>query len=153
MRVAALLLVAACAPAYSSGDDYYGGYTPDPGRAPSGNLCESDAACGTGNVCARDGACVAAEDVVVAHVAWTLSGAPANAQTCANLLDLDIQFVDQADDYWFGFSPVPCVEGKFTIDKLPKWYTQVGLGPIGDRTGASGFLDGTTGVVSIDLPY
>jgi hypothetical protein len=156
MRLALVVtLVGACSSPYSTGDDV-GTYDPGSVLPPtsSGN-CEQDTDCGVnaGLVCARDYSCDTPDQVVTAHITWTISGQPANATTCANISDLDIQFTDDSDEWWFGFSPVPCVEGKFTIDKLPRWYTRVGLGPVGPRTGNATAIDPTTGTATIDLPY
>lgn len=153
MRLALVVLLGACSSPYSTGDDY-GTYDPGSQLPPTGSGgCEQDSECGSNLVCARDYSCDTADQVMVAHIHWTVSGQPANATTCANIADLDIQFTDDNDAWWFGFSPVPCVEGKFTIDKLPKWYTRVGLGPVGPRTGNAAAIDPTTGEATIDLPY
>lgn len=152
--VAALVIIGACSSPYQ-GDDYpYYGNDPDSQLPPTSNGgCEKDSDCGTDLVCARDYSCDTADQVMVAHISWTVSGQPANATTCKDIADLDIQFTDDSDQWWFGFSPVPCIEGKFTIDKLPKWYTRVGLGPVGPRTGGAAAIDPTTGAATIDLPY
>jgi hypothetical protein len=142
--------------------------TPDPGPGSSGGWgsgyggggggggfgCHQDSDCGGGStvVCARDGECLASSQVKTVHVTWTLKGAAAGAITCAASSDLDLTFAAGAGDQ-FGFSPVPCAEGKFTVDKLPTWYTEVELSRTGDqRGGASGLFD-ATGTAALDLPY
>ena len=82
-----------------------------------------------------------------------MSSQPASAQTCASAPHLDLTFIDPNGDQ-FGFSPVPCAEGKFTIDKMPSFYQTVELSRTGDygESGASGYFD-TDGTVALDLGY
>jgi hypothetical protein len=142
----------------SGGDD--GGYGGDYGGWGSGvggvgggggYGCHQDADCGT-DVCARDGECVLASEVRIVHVLWTVHDAAASATSCTNAPHLDITFYDGNADS-FGFSPVPCVEGKFTVDKLPTWYTSVGLERAGDYNGGATAAFDATGNASLDLPY
>src|SRR4051794_32585580 len=154
MRLALLpLLCSACIqqtfpdPGPDTGGDPNGGWGTGPGGT-GGNTsfgCGGDAECGTGNVCARDGECLPSSEVRTVHVAWTVSGTAASADTCLGAPHLDLTFSD-AQQEQFGFSPVPCAEGKFTVDKLPSWYTTVGLARTGDYgggTSASFDADGT----------
>lgn len=90
--------------------------------------CKADSECG-GDVCARNGECVAASDVGMLKVTWTVNGQMANATTCAPAPDLELWF-DSSTDY-FGFEPVPCMEGQFTIDKIPLRYDSVELDKAG----------------------
>lgn len=127
-------------PGGTGGDDYYG--------------CHQDVECGTASlVCARDGECLSASDVKTIHVAWTVNGQPANTTTCATMPHLDLTFFDTQEEQ-FGFSPVPCAEGKFTVDKLPSWYDSVGLSRTGDygAGGVSATFD-TGGTATLDLVY
>ncbi len=148
--------LAGCEPTYSSGGG--GGGEGGWGTGPGGNGgsdsfgCEQDSDCGGGTqVCARDGECIDSSQVIEVHITWTLSGAPASSTTCASSTDLQLSFLsDQGDE--FGFAPVPCVEGKFTIDKLPNWYTSVQLSTDYDDEGPIGKID-SSGDVAIDLPY
>ena len=53
----------------------------------------------------------------------------------------------------FGYSPVPCDAGKFTVDKLPTRFTSVAL--VRDSEGPGGVsetFDGE-GTATVDLPY
>lgn len=118
--------------------------------------CQSDAECGTGNVCARTFECMPASAVRVIHVNWTLLGQPASVATCANSQKLQIGFYSTSagTDYpeW-GYAPVPCVQGKFTIDKFPTSFTRASLAPQNSyETPITGTFD-ATGNASIDLPY
>ena len=126
----------------------------DPGwTGPGGNPvsgCHQDSECG-GQVCARDGTCEAAADLRAIHVTWTLHGQPANTTSCAHSPNLQIQFTSPANDQ-LGFAPVPCREGKFSIDKLPTWYNVVGLG-LDASGGYSAAIDRLTGNAAIDLLY
>jgi len=135
---------------WGDGAGGYGGGT--------GAWCEQDTDCaGSGQVCARDGECLAAADVRVIHVSWTVSGQPASATTCTAAPDLMLTFsiedYGNSNEYDFGFAPVPCAEGKFTIDKMPTSYEYVDLVRNMDESGGSdGSFDGS-GDVSLDLPY
>jgi hypothetical protein len=159
-------LLGACV---TPGDDdggYYGGGGGDPGWGtgtgggggePS-SWCEADTDCvGSGQVCARDGECLDSSGVRTIHVNWTVSGQPASAAACVNAPDLMLTFFDGAvgdpDGYEFGFAPVPCPEGKFTIDKMPLVYTGIDLVRNGDETGGSDGVFDALGDVSLDLAY
>ena len=140
-----------------SGDD--GGYQPGWGQGvggeggPASFGCEQDSDCGSSNVCARDGECLPQSEVRTIHVTWTLSGVAASTASCTNAASLDITFYDNRQQDAFGFAPVPCDEGKFTVDKLPTSYGSVGLERDGDYNGgAMGTFDGS-GDASLDLPY
>jgi hypothetical protein len=122
----------------------------NPGGTVSG--CTQDAQCFGGNVCARTGGCVAPSDVRAVHVTWTLTGQPASAASCTNAPNLVIHFVEGNDGEWIDFSPVPCSEGKFTVDKLPSWFTRVTLKKESDTTKQASDID-TTGNATLDLPY
>jgi hypothetical protein len=88
--------------------------------------CAVDADCG-GDVCARDGECAAASDIRGVKVTWTLNGQTANATTCASSPDFFLEFYNSSNGYDFGYEPVPCMQGQFFIDKIPREYTEVGL--------------------------
>lgn len=97
------------------------------GGSPS-SPCKQDAECG-GDVCARNGECVTASEVQMVKITWTVNGQQANATTCAPAPNLELWF-DSRTDY-FGFEPVPCMEGQFTIDKIPMRYDSVELDKAG----------------------
>jgi len=123
------------------------------GGGTSGYGCQSDAACGTGNVCARNGECTSATNVRIVHVLWTLKGQTATDTTCASAPKLAITFSTTIGSDMFGFSPVPCDAGKFTIDKLPTRYSEASLSRTSDSYGGdSGSFD-AQGNVTLDLPY
>lgn len=127
-------------------------WEPPPDQPPGTWYCEKDSDC-PGQVCARDGSCQNAADLYAAHVNWTLKGQPASAQTCSAVPSLELQF-DQGDAYGFGFAPVPCAEGKFSIDKLPTWYTRIDLYGVDDPGGGtSGVISPSSGAVTVDLQY
>jgi hypothetical protein len=121
----------------------------EPGPGPTGPGCQADADCGTNAVCARDGECVAPSDVRVAHISWTVNGVAADATSCTTTPDLELDFFSGEQAY--GYEPVPCKEGKFSIDKLPIWYTSVQLTSQETGATASGTIDAATGDVSLDL--
>ena len=136
-----LPLGACLTPGDSPGSGWHGGHA---------NGCTADSECG-GGACTRDGTCQSASNVHAIHVTWTVRGNPASDVTCVNAPDLDIEFTSNAQDD-LGFAPVPCRQGKFTIDKLAVWYDIVALGL--DRYGGkTAVIDRTTGNATIDLPY
>jgi hypothetical protein len=106
----------------------------------SGGECQSDSQCGD-DVCARSGECLARSSLRQVTVKWTVNGVAADAISCTAHPDLYLQF--DGSDYGdtLRFAPVPCREGLFSIDKLPKRYVQVELGSEG----------GAGDVTSIDL--
>ncbi len=157
VALAALLLAGCIIEPPDSGDDYpsgggwgsgWGG-----GSGTTGYGCHADTECGNGNVCARNGQCTAASAVRVVHTTWTLRDQEASDTSCANAPKLDITFsVDSGYDM-FGFSPVPCDAGKYTIDKLPLRYNVVSLSRADDdRGGATASFD-AQGNATINLPY
>ncbi len=130
MRAVVLLvaLVAACGPGAST-------------------ECVTDGDCGN-DVCARDGECLPAADVTAVKVTWTIRGMPASTTTCAQTPDFFIYFQSPSDR--FGFAPVPCNQGSFFVDKLPKRYTQVEIGADG-RFDDFTIIDPQTGTAKFDL--
>jgi hypothetical protein len=158
IALAALLLSACIIEPPNSGDDYPsggGGGWGSGGGGSGGNAgfgCQSDAACGTGNVCARNGECTIAANVRIVHATWTMQAEQASDATCTTAKYLDITFSTSSGDS-FGFAPVPCNAGKYTIDKMPTRYTMVTLARSGDYYGgASGVFD-ATGNAALNLPY
>jgi hypothetical protein len=135
------------------GGGYYPPPDPPPGPPGTGYGCTADSQCGTGYVCARTYECLMPSQVRTIHAIWTMQGVMANQTSCANAPDLEIDFSGSGADPW-GYAPVPCVEGKFTIDKMPTRYSYILLGREGDATGGDGAqIDATTGNAMIDLPY
>ena len=91
------------------------------------STCMVDTDCG-GEVCARDGECLPASDVRSVKVSWTIRGMPANATNCSTTPDFYLQFDGTTLQDIFGYEPVPCMAGQFTIDKLPNRFQQVEIG-------------------------
>lgn len=89
--------------------------------------CTTDADCGT-EVCARDGECLPAAEIRLVKLTWTIRGSAASPTACAQSPDFYVQFdsIDVNDS--FGYEPVPCDQGQFTVDKLPKRYVQAEIG-------------------------
>jgi hypothetical protein len=115
--------------------------------------CHDDSACATGEVCARIGGCTPADQVRAVHVYWTLSGRPANASTCDATPSLLLR-ISPPDSFGAGWAPVPCSQGKFTVDKIPISYTEAKLSlQYGQDTPQQGTFDAVTGEVTIDLPF
>jgi hypothetical protein len=157
MRLALVLVFAGCIqqtysdpPPSSSG-----GWGTGPGGTGGDTSygCHQDSECGS-EVCARNGSCEPADSVKTVHVSWTMNDQPASQQTCAFAQDLDISFIASATGDEFGFSPVPCVEGKFTVDKLPVWYGTVQLSRAGDYgTGGATTDFAADNTASVNLVY
>jgi hypothetical protein len=150
MRALLVVVFAGCVVQGSRSDDPGGWVFPD-GTA---GHCQSDSACTGGKVCARDGGCWSPSEVHAAHVSWTLRGMPASLTTCEATPELQIGFYPKGTAQELGYAPVPCVAGKFTVDKLPVTYTGVKLGrATSDHRWESTTIDGVTGDATIDLPF
>jgi hypothetical protein len=111
--------------------------------------CKDDGECGGSLVCARDGNCASASDVRVVRVEWTIRGGMANATSCGGSPDLYVMFLGFEPGDSFGFEPVPCLAGVFTIDKLPRRYSSVEIGD-NDRIRQEKVIT-AQGVVTFDL--
>ena len=114
--------------------------------------CQSDGACGSGYVCARNGECTTAANVRIVHATWTMHDQIPTDATCSSAPKLDITFQTSGGED-FGFSPVPCNAGKYTIDKLPTRYTSVTLARAGDYYGGASAAFDATGNAALNLPY
>jgi len=116
----------------------------------NGSECHGDSQCGD-DVCAQSGECLVRSSVHQVTVKWTVDGIAAPVSTaCASHPNLYVQF-DGAD---YGdtlrFAPVPCREGQFNVDKLPKRYLQVEVGFEGGAGDVSS-MDAATAQVMFDL--
>lgn len=158
--LAALCLAAGCVIQPNTGDDTY--YPPPDnggwgsgyggGGGASGYGCHADSECPTGFICARNGECLGPSSVRIIHVNWTVNARAASDATCAATPNLDLTFRDANSDL-FGFSPVPCKAGRFTIDKMPFRFTSVTLARAGDLSGGATGSFNTSGDANLDLPY
>ncbi len=143
------LVLATAAGCPAPGDDGGYSYYP-PGGGPQGG-CKSDDDCASGLACARDGSCLDSSQIHHISTAWTVHGQPASDATCASQPNLEIQFSDGfSDGFGIGYAPVPCNEGRFTVDKMPTYYTTVGLGAANSASLMTLELD-RDGNVSFDL--
>ena len=98
-----------------------------PGGGHSGD-CEVDSDCGGGNVCTRNAECLPPSEVRAARITWTIRGMPANEMLCAPHPDFYLLFAGTQFNDEFGYAPVPCKAGLFTIDKLPRRFVSVEIG-------------------------
>jgi hypothetical protein len=116
-----------------------------------GGECSNDSQCGD-DVCARGGECLPRGSIRSVTVKWTVNGTTAAASSCTAHPDLYLQFDGAEYGDTLRFAPVPCVEGKFFVDKLPSRYGQVELGIEGD-TGAGDItsIDTSTAQAQLDL--
>jgi len=155
--LAALLLAGCIIEPPDTGPDPGGGGGWGSGWGGSGGNtgygCQSDSACGSGYVCARNGECTIASGVRVVHANWTVKQQIASDATCVNSKSLDITFSTNENIDTFGFAPVPCNAGKYTIDKLPMRYTLVTLARAGDYSGGDSATFDAEGNAMLDLPY
>jgi hypothetical protein len=158
-------LVGGCFTQSSSTNVPYDPYDPNGGGWGTGNGgsggstgfgCHADTDCNAGsattNVCARDGECMTADAVRIVHVSWTVRGQVASASSCTAAPRLDITFADPSG-YSFGFAPVPCAEGRFTVDKMPKTFTSVSLARQYEYDNGDVAVFDATGNAALDLPY
>jgi hypothetical protein len=130
------------------------------GGGPLGS-CISDSDCaspadagtvdaGTGGVCARDGECLSSSQIYTVHVTWTVNAAPASAAACAGVPDLKLYFDSLSATKLFSYSPVACMEGEFTVDKLPKIYNYAFF-QIDGAYDVGNYIDATTGTLALDV--
>lgn len=116
---------------------------------PPNGVCAQDSDCG-GDVCARNGECLPASAVRSVRVMWTVRTQPANASTCGTTQNLYLMFFGFDPNDAFGFEPVPCDAGLFSIDKLPTRFTSVEIGDTNHRFQQEKVFD-AQGNVSFDL--
>jgi hypothetical protein len=119
------------------------------GGSTEGQECESDLDC-DGLVCARNSECVAPENAWPVRVSWTLDGQPPSAYACASYPAMYLVFYATEVGDSFGFSPVPCIAGVFTVDKMPKRFVSVELGS-NERVVQEQVID-SQGMAAFDLP-
>ena len=127
-------------------------FDPPPGLQPPAALgCTRGSACASDEVCARDGECLPPDQVRAVHIDWTVSGAAASDTTCSAAPVLRLDLSSSTGGGHLGFAPVPCAEGKFSIDVLPIAFDHVALGSsLGFEQAA---IDPATGEATLDLPY
>jgi hypothetical protein len=128
-----------------------GGCQPPSDGGPSDGDCDVDEECGGGEVCARDNLCWSASDVRSVRTTWTLRGQPADTTKCARFPDLYIQFRGPGVEN-LGFSPVPCANGQFFVDKLPREFTRVEVGT-DDNTVWDNTPISSAGSAALDLAF
>jgi hypothetical protein len=87
--------------------------------------------CPGDQVCARSSECLPADQVRRVSANWSVRGQAASATTCAPAPTLYLLFYSADPNDTFGYAPVPCVAGLFTIDKLPVRFTSVEIGKDG----------------------
>jgi hypothetical protein len=85
--------------------------------------CSHDSDCDHGEVCAHDNQCLSTDQVYDVHITWTIDGQSPSGATCN--LSINFSNGNYKDD--FGYLPLPCAEGEFSIPKLPTDYATVEL--------------------------
>jgi hypothetical protein len=111
--------------------------------------CRLDDDCGGNAICARNSECLPASEIRVVRITWTIRGAPATESACAQTPDLYLMFSGTSISDTFGYSPVPCKAGLFTVDKLPRRYVSVEIG-VENRFAETAAID-ANGNVAFDL--
>jgi hypothetical protein len=98
---------------------------------PYSSDCVVNDDCGGHDVCARNGECLAPSEVRAVRVTWTIRGQQPSTMNCGAAPNFYILFgsFDYNDTY--GYEPVPCASGVFSVDKLPSRYNSVELGADG----------------------
>jgi hypothetical protein len=94
----------------------------------SGGDCKVDIDCGGSSVCARNGDCLPASEVRTVRITWTIRGMPPNDPLCASTPSFYLLFASNQINDQYGYEPVPCKVGLFTIDKLPRRFVSVEIG-------------------------
>jgi hypothetical protein len=142
-----LLLLAAC-----SDDTQQQGFYGPPGQY-GGFYCQADTDCPASEECTRTSECLPAADVRSDVINWTVNAMPANATTCGTLTGFSLTFADHGIGATT-FEPVPCAEGKFSIDKVDAAYDSVYLqDSAGAGTTWQGLIDQATGIANIDITF
>lgn len=117
--------------------------------------CFVDDDCGTSGstalVCARPGECLPANRVQDVTLQWTINGAVAGAQTCVPIPNLMVRFDGTDFNDELTFSPVPCSQGQFHVDKLPTRFVSAQLGIDGRGFDNAARIDDETGIAQFDL--
>lgn len=121
------------------------------GGGTSGFGCSSDSECG-GLTCTRTGECLAASQVRAVSTVWTVGDELASDTSCSAVPRLSITFSSGGGEQ-FGYTPVPCKAGKFTVDKFPTRFTTVQLAREGDYGGGAFGTFDSQGTAMLDLPY
>jgi hypothetical protein len=86
-------------------------------------------------------------------VLWTIGLQVADASTCAPHPDLTVEFVTDLLPHSrqvLSFAPVACIEGEFTVDRLPLSFWIAGVK--NSEAGMDVPLD-ASGTAFVDLPY
>jgi len=115
----------------------------------TGGECKIDRDCSSDESCGRDDMCAPPSTLRQVTANWTIGGADANVMSCGTHPDLYIQFIGSDSGDTLGYAPVPCMNGQFTVDKLPTRFRQVELGVEGgvsDRKAIN-----TSGIATLDL--
>ncbi|MEO7097518.1 MAG: hypothetical protein ABI175_29930 [Polyangiales bacterium] len=147
----ALLTATGCLQTYDPpppDPDPYGGWTGPTGDPLYG--CSKDAECAP-QICARDRGCYPASSVHAGGVRWTIHGMPASSTSCGSTPNLHLSFRSSNGES-FGFAPVPCKNGLFSVDKLPTLYTTVELGVENGSSTTMAAIDYETGEALVALP-
>jgi hypothetical protein len=119
------------------------------GSSNTGGMCQVDSDCG-GEVCARTNECLPASQIRMVKVTWTIRGMAASAQTCAASPSFYIQFDGRSVQDTAAYAPVPCDQGQFSVDKLPRRFDQVEMGVEG-RVHDIAIIDPTSGTATFNL--
>ena len=121
------------------------------GFGPDLQSCTQDSDCHSGSACTRAGQCFPQDQIRSVAVVWTVNGQPAGTDSCGTHPSFTLQF-DSDSGYGYGYAPVPCVAGKFSVDKIA---TIINFVEMFDDTGGGGagpIIDATN-QASLDLTF
>ena len=90
--------------------------------------CSIDTDCSGTKICARNSECLAVSEVRAVRVTWTIRGMPASESTCVKSPNLYVSFTGATLNDTFGYAPVPCKAGLFTVDRLPRRFVSAEIG-------------------------
>jgi hypothetical protein len=125
MRALAAMFLVGCLTRSSGPPDPIIGDPSDP----STGACNGGRGCDASLVCTRDDRCLPSDQVRAVHVTWTVAGAAPTAASCAAAPDLALDLRRSSGGHNLEFAPVPCVEGRFSVDRLSMEYDRVALRP------------------------
>jgi hypothetical protein len=123
----------------------------------TGATCKVDGDC-KGNVgglvCDQASFCTDSATLQTVRARWTLKGLTPGGASCSAYSRLVVEFKSPDGATDFGFDPVPCPAGMFTINKVPSQITKarvIAYLNAGGTSMADGFID-PSGNVSINVP-
>jgi hypothetical protein len=118
----------------------------------SGQPCKVDGDCGV-VVCDNSSICTDMGMLRKVQVSWTINGSIPGASNCTGVARLEVEF-QALDGAAFGYGPVPCTAGLFSLLKMPSKFVKAKLTAIRTGGGDSQVTGdiGADGFVNVDIP-